>query len=121
MVSWKSSAQKGSDAVWGFFCLSVLFCSLIIGTMTPHSQLRQFILTCLVDVSLTRRPLSHVSGKSVNMKIEYHSEDVSVMTGQTYQALSERLALPTYAQARHSVLLPISIGSSGLTKASFEE
>lgn len=62
--------------------------SLMIGTRTPHSQFRQFSRGCFVSRSLTSLP----------------------------HALSERLALPTYAQPLHCDLpFFIGIGLLGVT------
>lgn len=72
------------------------FFSLVIGTITPHSQLRQFILGSLVVLSLTRRPLLNISDGPIKEISDFKGSD-------TYQALSDRLALPTYAQVGRSV------------------
>lgn len=64
-VSLKTSTGRGAEGAVPFVSgplsfFSVSF-SLMIGTITPHSQLRQFIFSCFVLGSLTIRPLDHVS------------------------------------------------------------
>jgi hypothetical protein len=60
------------------------------GITTPHSQLRQLILGLPVLVSFTKRPLDVFLVRSTVFSHQF------VLTA--YQALSDRLALPTYAQ-----------------------
>lgn len=70
-----------------------LLSGLQMGSKTPHSQFRQFSFGCLVDLSMTGRPL----------QISYYYKPFIARETEkrerTYQALSDRLALPTYAQA----------------------
>ena len=64
-----------------------------IGTMTPHSQLRQLSFGCFVVLSCTNRPLPQVLGPRLDQRQKQ----------KTHQALSERFALPTYTHAAHRV------------------
>jgi len=85
-----------------------------MGIMTPHSQLRQFNLGSLVALSCTSRPLQkmHVSPAISfcwSRMASLRSRDTE---GFSYQALSDRFALPTYT---HPIFLPFALAAGSLS------
>jgi hypothetical protein len=65
---------------------------------TPHSQLRQLSLGLPLPRSFTRRPLFSRERPLASAPVELESGASQARAQRTHQALSDRLALPTYAK-----------------------
>jgi len=81
------------------------------GITTPHSQFRQFNFGFFVIVSFTSRPLSNGHISSVTTR---HANRVGLQEMKkrsTHQALSDKLALPQYAQPAYTLPPAAATGS----------
>jgi hypothetical protein len=85
------------------------------GITTPHSQFRQFNFGFFVIVSFTSRPLSNGHISSITTR---HANALKRQNGpqemkkrSTHQALSDKLALPQYAQPAYTLPPAAATGS----------